>query len=194
MTKSELIDLIKDYLPTAENYYKEVEDFFKKQTLKEAIKNAAEGTLSQNCDGRTTKFASHQHRVGRKRCAIGAKLLLESKFVKRIEQAQNFDDLMKVVLNVANDPLTDRLGDLWCYDTAQRIGFKLKIYPEEVYLQCGAKSGARQLVRSNKINSSAIRGKRHVPKNVFPQELSSLEPYLIENLLCVGKGKGWYKG
>lgn len=110
---------------------------------------------------------------------------------EELEQANSFEDLFRVTEKVRQ--ATYRLGDLWSYDTAQRIALHKGWYPIEVYLQSGAYEGARVLSNEGHIEPSSLRRNRSVSKDVFPGFLNQLKPYLIENILCVGKREGWFK-
>lgn len=70
------------------------------------------------------------------------------------------------------------LGDLWSYDTALRIGFYLRKYPKDVYIQRGVITGVIKLFGNNP-------RERKIQKFLFPQELQELESYEIENFLCI---------
>lgn len=184
---------IKKYIPKAKIYYQEIEiyyqDLFNKNDFgfKHVIRQAAEAQII--CNGKRT-FADHQHRIGRKRCEQGANELLKSKNFQDLNNANSFEDIFVITERVKN--YIYRLGDLWSYDTAQRIALSKGFYPKEVYIHAGAKDGTRLLVKSSLLNSSEIRGKRKISPSVFPKELSKLEPYLIENILCVGKRESWF--
>jgi hypothetical protein len=65
------------------------------------------------------------------------------------------------------------------YDTAHRIGSKLRLSPECVYLHAGTAEGARFLGIDTK--------EEFIPKVSLPIELQKLEPHEIEDLLCIYK-------
>ena len=101
------------------------------------------------------------------------------KYTKDIEKAESFADLFKITEIVRGK--VDNIGDLWSYDTDLRIGFKLRIYPDVVYLHRGAREGARKLLGKKKIYG------RYLSKDIFIEripELNELECYEIENFLC----------
>jgi hypothetical protein len=68
---------------------------------------------------------------------------------------------------------------LYSYDTALRIGSRLKLEPTAVYLHAGARKGAMRL--------GVYTRARKVPSTGFPSELARLNPRDIENLLCIYK-------
>lgn len=110
------------------------------------------------------------------------------KYTKAIENAESFADLFRITEIVRGK--VDNVGDLWSYDTALRIGFKLRIYPNVVYLQRGARVGARKLLGKKKIIG------RYLSKDIFIEripELNELECYEIEHFLCDFKDRLNYK-
>lgn len=74
------------------------------------------------------------------------------------------------------------IGELTVYDVAARIGASLGMLPDRVYLQSGAKKGARQLL------GRPIR-ERSLPKHAFPRELWKLDAWEIEDVLCIYKAE-----
>lgn len=69
------------------------------------------------------------------------------------------------------------LGHLYTYDTALRIGSKLVQLPNKVYLHAGTRRGARILGLDWKASALEIAE--------IPIELRELEPFKIEDFLCV---------
>lgn len=92
-----------------------------------------------------------------------------------------FSDLFLSVQLTANG--VSGIGDLAVYDTVLRIGWRFDVKPSEVYLQAGARIGAKRLGAKRLLQIP--RGHRSVPVSLFPQELQALAPYQIENFLCV---------
>lgn len=184
---------INSYVPLARRYYTEIERYYKNLLseggITEVIIQAAEAQVPVSCMGKRTSFADHQHRVGKIRCALGAKELLKTRNLQDINNSTSFEDIFKVTERVKKSIY--RLGDLWSYDTAQRIAFSKGFYPNEVYLQSGAYHGARSLANNGYVAKSDLRAKRNVPSNIFPPPLDVLPPFIIENVLCVGKRQGW---
>jgi len=70
------------------------------------------------------------------------------------------------------------LGPLYTYDTALRIGFRLRLQPIAVYLHSGTRKGAQAL---------GIRGLKVVNVGELPQALHVLQAHEIENFLCIFK-------
>lgn len=76
---------------------------------------------------------------------------------------------------------TRGIGELYVYDTALRIGAWLELFPGKVYLHAGTRWGARALGFDPKARALEV--------SELPQELQQLEPYEIEDLLCIFKDK-----
>lgn len=117
---------------------------------------------------------SHQRRIGYKNCEEGLLKLLPKEF--EFDNATKYRDLMRITDSIAQN--TNRLGALWSYDTSLRIGFYLNIYPEAVYIQSGVRDGVR------KMHANLKRIPRTMSASQFPR-LKELEPYEMENFLCV---------
>jgi len=172
-----LANAIRDYKKEKLPGLIEIERHFRKfklpSQLPEAIENAA---MAVDPNG---KMNSHQRRNGKEICQEGAIEL--AKYEIEIKKAKSFEEVFAITEQIANG--IDRLGPLWSYDTALRIGFAKGVYPKEVYVQSGVKKGVRKVM-----NGILPRG-RSLPLNTFPKELQKLKPYQLENFLCnYGKG------
>jgi hypothetical protein len=78
------------------------------------------------------------------------------------------------------------LGDLWSYDTALRIAFNRgsAFYPQAVFVQGGVLKGVRKI-----FTKKPLKG-RTLPLEMFPKELQQLQPFELENFLCIwGKAR-----
>jgi hypothetical protein len=71
------------------------------------------------------------------------------------------------------------LAELYYYDTALRIGASLGLTPKRVYLHRGTRDGARNLGLDWRADSLHPRA--------LPKALAVLEPYEIEDFLCIYK-------
>ncbi|QFS47363.1 hypothetical protein [Nostoc sphaeroides] len=71
------------------------------------------------------------------------------------------------------------IGELYFYDTSFRIGAKLNLLPEKVYLHRGVREGASALGLD--IAGYAIE------MDTLPDELKHLPPYEVEDILCIYK-------
>jgi hypothetical protein len=128
----------------------------------------------ENCDGRKHP---HQHRI--KTIAIRDLSVALSDFDEAaLQKLVSFDELHDFIKREAG--CIPGIGELAVYDTATRIGSYLGLYPKYVYLHCGTREGAQNIL-----------GRRltepYLPKSDFPEELNDLSPDQIENLLCIFK-------
>jgi len=169
--KSDIGKYRKEHLPKL----KSQESYFKKMTILEAIKKAAGAT---DLNG---KIFSHQRKVGKKLLAIGENeiLILEIE----IRACKSFKEIFKITEQVRKSDKGKGLGNLWSYDTALRIAFRLgkKYYPKDVYVQAGVNVGANRIFKGKKPPG------RYLSRNKFPTQIQALEPFEIENFLCVRK-------
>jgi hypothetical protein len=159
----------KDTLPALIEIDKHFKKFKLPSQLPEVIKNAA---MAVNPNG---KMNNHQRRNGKEACEEGAMAL--AKYEVEIKSAKSFEEVFVITEQIANG--IDRLGPLWSYDTALRIGFAKDVYPSEIYVQSGVKKGVRKVM-----NGKLPRG-RSLPKHMFPAPLQQLKPYQLENFLCI---------
>jgi hypothetical protein len=72
------------------------------------------------------------------------------------------------------------VGPLTRYDTAHRIGERLALNPEKVYLHAGTRRGAEALL-DRKIKETTL------TKADLPAAFGALEYWEIEDILCLGK-------
>jgi hypothetical protein len=72
----------------------------------------------------------------------------------------------------------DGIGELYVYDTSLRIGAFLQLSPAHVYLHAGTRAGARAL---------GFSGVYSIDVSELPREFGNLEPYQIEDCLCIYK-------
>jgi len=145
-------------------------DWFRRQPdLSSAIEYAA---LAINSAG---KRSSHQRRLKRAVLEQARETLQINS--KSIDQCHNFDELFQLI-DVILQPISD-IGELYVYDTCLRIGAKLNLLPTKVYLHAGTRVGARALGFDGEAKSLDV--------SAMPQELWQLEPYEVEDLLCIFK-------
>jgi hypothetical protein len=146
----------------------ELDWFIRQPTLRNATENAA---LAKDSSG---KRYSHQRRI--KRAAIQKAVSLLSGASERISRSRDFAELFQLIGAVLED--VSGIGQLYIYDTSLRIGAKLKLYPKEVYLHVGARSGAQAL---------DLDAGPTLKMSQLPREFRSLLPHEIEDVLCVFK-------
>jgi hypothetical protein len=161
---------IENYIKSSGKHLQNVKIAFENLDLKEAIEKAAKSIDPTN----DNKMFSHQRRVGFKVANSGYELLKQRE--DDLRRCRNFEEILSITDEITNQIY--RLGPLWSYDTALRIGFQKKIYPKNVYLQAGVIKGFKKIFNQNPKN-------RFEEKNRFPKELQIIEPYEIENFLCI---------
>ena len=148
--------------------------YYDQQTLNDAIRIAALSVLPGG------KRHGHQRRIIQPALNESARRLLDVQ--DKIKMCRNFEDLRGFV--------DRKIGDVWgigtltIYDISLRIGAKLGLYPQAVYLHRGVISGAKALGLNYRQKSIPI-------KNIPEPISSNLEPYEIEDFLCICKGDLW---
>lgn len=98
------------------------------------------------------------------------------KNIDAIVASTDFDSLHSLIKTMLNIP---GAGEMYWYDTAFRIGINLGLYPQKVYLHRGTRIGAKNLgldFRKDVLEMSEL-----------PAELQELEPYQVEDFLCLYK-------
>jgi hypothetical protein len=159
-----------EYISQKRPYAKAELDWFRRQpSLESAIDFAARAIMSNG------KRHSHQYRI--KRTAIGAARQVLLANSSAIGQSRNFDDLF-VLISAMLKPIAG-IGELYVYDTCLRIGARMNLSPQRVYLHAGTRTGARALGFKAKTNALDV--------TLFPTEFSELEPHEIEDVLCIFK-------
>ena len=114
--------------------------------------------------------------------------MLESSIINELKRCKTFDDIMVIVytLKIKN------FNSLSVYDTSLRLGAIFNLYPKVIYLHAGATEGAVKLLGKETYNKNTKyfiddQSYPYVEKSIFPEELQILEPYHIENFLCIEK-------
>jgi hypothetical protein len=139
-----------------------------------AIRSAA---LAKDERGKTH---NHQRRIKNPRITLESFYRnLESK-KDDISNASDFEALLKIVEGCR----VKGVSEVCCYDTANRIGNYLGIFPERIYLHAGSRVGAHRLL-GTRIRSRSI----CVEDLPGALQKSSLTPAEIEDLLCIYKDK-----
>jgi hypothetical protein len=139
-------------------------------TLGEALRCAAYATNSKG------KRYSHQRRL--KKATLDAVYAVLLANEQRIAHCRDFDKLYTLLAEVLAP--VQAMDELYVYDAAVRIGAKLGKLPGKVYLRAGTREGAEALG----LNPNA----RALEVTQLPVELQQLEPYEIEDLLCIFRG------
>jgi hypothetical protein len=162
--------IIADYkLRHQERGEKELHWFAIQKTLEEAVRLAALAETPGH------KRFSHQRRIPRSALEESRRCLLRC--LPALAKARNFEELFELVSACLN-PIPG-IGELTIYDTAQRIGAKLHLAPEMVYLHAGTRIGAKRL---------GFDGNRpSIKLSELPAPLSKLEAREVEDILCIYK-------
>ncbi|WP_282774577.1 hypothetical protein [Phaeodactylibacter xiamenensis] len=142
----------------------------------EELENAI--TFAALAENHLGKRNGHQRRLKKLDLEKFAANLIDNK--DKIEAAKTFDELLKVVESCK----IKGVGELTCYDTANRIGAKLKLKPDLIYLHAGTKKGAEKLL-GMKLRDKCIR-KVDLPA---PFQTDELTPAEIEDILCIYKDR-----
>lgn len=125
--------------------------------------------------GQGGKKLDHQWRLKNSDLVQAEAALLDVE--KDIVNSKTFDELYgvvwKAVRHIWKNP------ELYCYDTAQRIGAKLGLKPDKVYLHRGTRIGARRLGLNT--------GGATIEISALPDGLRGLDASALEDILCIYK-------
>jgi hypothetical protein len=145
-------------------------DWFRQQpTLEAAV------TLAAHAINNKGKRFPHQHRITKDALEKARQSLMTNS--SGISQVHSFDDLF-ILLTEILKPIHG-IGDLYIYDTSLRIGAKLGVLPQKVYLHAGTLIGAGKL--------GLPIGAEVLELKAIPPEFQPLEPHEIEDVLCIFK-------
>ena len=147
----------------------QLRSFAEEATVLSAVSRAA---LARSPDG---KKYSHQHRLKLATLQEVQRRLLDLD----LEGIRTFDELYNAIEGTVGS--ITGVGELMVYDTALRIGAKLGLEPERVYLHSGTRQGARVLRLRSKECSLA--------PTELPLALRALRPHEVEDCLCIYKGR-----
>ncbi len=162
--------IVMDYIRRYRNKAREELDWFRGQpSLARTMKCAG---LAADRHGR--KFR-HQYRIRLRVLHKAAKALATR--TAAIRACPDFDALFGTVEETIYS--IRGIGDVTVYDTALRIGAKLKHEPSLVYLHAGTRDGARALGLDG--------GRRTLSLAEVPKAFRILKPREIEDCLCIYK-------
>lgn len=136
-------------------------------SLEEAIERAARAEVEGG------KKHDHQWRIPEAVLARAGKELLAKR--PQISKCTGFDSLIELVETTAGS--IRGFGELAIYDTAVRIGARLGMEPEFVYLHRGTRKGAKALGLAS--------GGKYLKLSELPAEFTKLRPHEIEDCLCI---------
>jgi hypothetical protein len=136
-------------------------------SLGEAIRRAA---LCETSEG---KRHPHQRRIPEETLREATRRLAGV----RMDRLVDFEELHGLVTRTCQG--VRMFGELTRYDVAFRIGLNLRKLPRLVYLHAGTRAGARALgLPSNR---------EFLEMQPLPVELRKLEPWQVEDFLCIYK-------
>lgn len=181
-----LEDLISIYYRNyAKNEDYQLSDFKNKtKSIEELIKDAVYGINPY------LKRDRHQFRIPKRTLEKMVERLQEDSIIQEIMRSKCFDDIFTIVYETK----IKNFGPLAVYDTSLRISAIFDHSPTVVYLHQGALEGAINLLGKDKVEkySKYFCGDENFPyvsTDVLPKTLSEMEPYHIENFLCINKDK-----
>lgn len=161
-------DVVQDYIARyRDRANNELASFEMLNSLEEAIERAARAEVEGG------KKHDHQWRIPEAVLARAGKELLAKR--AQISKCTGFDSLIELVETTAGS--IRGFGELAIYDTAVRIGARLGMEPEFVYLHRGTRKGAKALGLAS--------GGKYLKLSELPAEFTKLRPHEIEDCLCI---------
>lgn len=162
--------IVRDYVALhREKANDELIAFRNEPSLKAALKRAG---MAKRPDG---KRYDHQRRLP----AIVLRKATAELLRAPLTKANDFNNLHRCVKNAISS--IRGVGELMIYDTSLRVGAKLGLLPERVYLHSGTRHGARALG----LNWRA----EHLEVRECPREFHVLSPHEIEDCICIYKDR-----
>ena len=140
-------------------------------TDEDAISNAA---LAR--DPKTREKHPHQYRIPNSTLEKSSRRLLKN--LSQVRSARSFEELIELVNRLIR-PI-DRIGELAVYDTALRIGARVGLEPEKVYVHSGTRDGARKL-------DSDLANRETIEMDELPAPIRKLKPREAEDFRCIYK-------
>lgn len=150
---------------------REIAWFREQPSLRDAIEMAGRAINDRG------KRYAHQFRIRRESIAHATVALLAAE--PHIARCQSFDALLALITVQLRE--VGGIGELYCYDTAFRIGAHLGLFPTRVHLHAGTRAGARALgldCRNDALEMSEV-----------PAELRHRRPHEVEDILCIYKDR-----
>ena len=145
---------------------RELEEFTALRTDQEAVSRAALAELPNG------KRHPHQRRIPRVALEASERRLLVN--LPQLRRARTFDELFDLV-EALIAPIPN-IGELTVYDTALRIGARLGLEPDKVYVHAGTRDGARAL-------GLDVEG-RAIEMSELPKSMQRLSAREAEDFLC----------
>lgn len=168
--------LIRHYKATKrQKIREELECFARHPTLESAISYAAMA-INQNGE----RFG-HQHRI-KKKALEAAREVLKG-MASKLAQCRTFEELHTAIESALQS--VNGVGKLYTYDVALRIGARIGdrpgLLPKKVFLHAGTRKGAKALG----LNARLL----WLEMDSLPDWLRELEPYEVEDFLCIYKDR-----
>lgn len=116
----------------------------------------------------------HQHRLPNKILQAFSNRVIQQTY--KIRRASSFDELYSIIESCS----IKGVGELAIYDTTHRIGARLGIRPDKVYMHQGTRVGAENYLK-RKV------AEKKLEKSFF-KDFSKLSCEEIEDILCIYKG------
>lgn len=186
---SRLDDLVNEYQHGhKQGFDDEINNMFRNDDLESIILAALRGVSSES----NKKSHNHQKRVSNKQELyekITEITLKHEENDRIISKPDSFESIFNLFKGIQKE--FKGFGSLGAYDTTLRLAARLRIYPDVVYLQQGAKQGAMNLLESDYRKMRCIDSNKHhyIELSTLPIELHELTPHHIERFLCIYKHK-----
>lgn len=158
-----------------------------KKPIKELIGAAVEGRQPKKND-------PHQSRISKETKKEMTRKLMDISNIELLNNCRHFDEVFTIVYK-SKEP---GFGPLAVYDTSLRLGARMDLLPEVVYLHTGALEGVKRLL-GYKVFKGQVKyfcenkDYPYISKKLLPEELKVLEAYHIENFLCIFRDR-WTSG
>ena len=154
---------------------RELEGFAKEPTVEAAVSRAG---LAERFNGKRWVRYDHQRRIPRDVLKLARKKLLAAS----LPGCSSFHELFRAVESAIRS--IPGIGELMVYDTALRIGARLGLEPDRIYIHSGTRVGARRLG----LDARAP----WIDPHDLPPQLRDLPPWQVEDILCIYKT--WFEG
>lgn len=147
---------------------------YRKLAPDQAMLHAA---MAERFDEAKGKWNRHDHQRRLKRVSLED--AYRSLQMASVLHCESFHDLFLIVERAIGQ--IPGIGELMVYDTSLRIGASAGLQPDRVYLHSGTRKGAKRL-------GLPTESKWLFPTQL-PQELQTLSPCQVEDLLCIYKDR-----
>ncbi len=134
--------------------------------------------VAAKSENKSGKRHNHQRRLKKESINKFADNLIKKS--KELYETKDFASLLKIIESCK----VRGIGELACYDTANRIGCKIGVVPDKIYLHAGTRKGAERLF------GMRIK-KKFIDKSELPEPFKSsdLDCIQLEDILCIYKLK-----